>query len=44
METFIELKKLYEKLQRDTLFTEETINNKVLKKLKSPNTTKTLNL
>ena len=36
-ETMIELKKLFQKLQTDTksiLFTEETINDKVLKKLK----------
>ena len=37
VETMIELKKLFKKLQTDAksvLFTEETINDKILKKLK----------
>ena len=37
VETMIELKKLFKKLQTDAksvLFTEETINEKILKKLK----------
>ena len=41
-----ELKKLFEKIQTDAksvLFTEETINDKVLNKLKSQSTINTLN-
>ena len=47
METMIDLKKLFKKLQTDAksaLFTEETMHDKVLKRLKSQDTIKTLNL
>ena len=46
-ESMIELKKLFKKLQTDAksvLFTEKTINDIVLKKLKSPYTIMTLKL